>query len=52
MPIWEVTGIDLGPVALLGAALLIAGFGGTAFGLRRVPADGEKTSSPRKTTAP
>ncbi|WP_431926514.1 hypothetical protein [Nonomuraea jabiensis] len=35
-----VTGVDLGPVALLGAALLTAGFAGTAAGLWRTPQDG------------
>ncbi|MBB5777660.1 hypothetical protein [Nonomuraea jabiensis] len=36
-----VTGVDLGPVALLGAALLTAGSAGTAAGLWRTPQDGE-----------
>jgi hypothetical protein len=37
-----VAGVDLGPVALLGAALLTAGFAGTASSLwRTTPADGQ-----------
>lgn len=46
------TGIDLGPVALLGAALLTAGFAGTASSLWRAPAAGLDEHPQQQAIAP